>query len=61
MYRFVDGIGHLAAFTPVNPAADEKLKAAFPQPIADVPIFETGASWRESCRSPTPKPSRMSG
>ena len=30
-FRFVDGIGHLAAFTPINPAADEKLKAAFPQ------------------------------
>ena len=36
VYRFVDGICHLEAFTPVNPAADEKLKALFPRPVADV-------------------------
>src|SRR4029453_9261945 len=37
--RFIDGYGHLAAFTPINPDADEKLKAAFPQRIADVPML----------------------
>ena len=37
--RFIDGYGHLAAFTPINPDADEKLKAAFPQRIANVPML----------------------
>src|SRR6266481_3481315 len=27
--RFVDGVSHLAAFTPMNPAADEALEASF--------------------------------
>ena len=39
VFRFVDGYGHLAAFTPINPDADEKLKATFPQRIADVPML----------------------
>src|SRR5882757_3109343 len=39
VFPFIDGYGHLAAFTPINPDADEKLKAAFPQRIADVPMF----------------------
>jgi signal transduction histidine kinase len=39
VFRFVDGYGHLAAFTRINPDADEKLKAAFPRPIADVRMF----------------------
>ena len=34
VYRFVDGICHLGAFTLVNPAADEMLRARFPRPIA---------------------------
>ena len=34
VYRFVGGICHLEAFTPVNPAADEMMKARFPRPIA---------------------------
>jgi GAF domain-containing protein len=38
--RFVDGISHLAAFTPTSPAADEILKASFPRPVADLPPFE---------------------
>src|SRR6266849_713239 len=32
--RFVDGVAHLVAFTPTNPAADEFLKTSFPLPIA---------------------------
>jgi len=32
VFRFLDGSVHLAAFTPVNPAADAALKADFPQP-----------------------------
>src|SRR5439155_25019982 len=31
--RFIDGVAHLAAFTPTNPAADEFLKSSFPLPI----------------------------
>ena len=41
VYRFVDGIGHLAAFTPVSTAADAALKATFPQPIANVYFFQS--------------------
>jgi GAF domain-containing protein len=32
--RFIDGVAHLVAFTPTNPAADEILKASFPRPVA---------------------------
>lgn len=39
VFRFIDGIGHLAAFTPTNPAADEILKESFPRPIADFETF----------------------
>ena len=41
VYRFVDGVGHLAAFTPLGPAADAALKALFPRPIADVYFFQS--------------------
>ena len=41
VYRFFDGIGHLAAFTPVSTAADAALKATFPQPIANVYFFQS--------------------
>jgi GAF domain-containing protein len=40
VYRFVDGICHLEAFTPVNPVADEMLKRRFPLPIAGIAHFE---------------------
>ena len=39
VFRFVDDVCHLAAFTPVNAEADEFLKASFPRPIADVSPF----------------------
>ena len=38
VFRFVDGIAHLAAFTPTNPDADATCcKPSFPRPIADCP------------------------
>ena len=40
VYRFVGGICHLEAFTPVNPAADEMMRARFPRPIAGMWHFE---------------------
>ena len=40
VYRFVGGICHLEAFTPVNPAADEMMRARFPRPIAGMRHFE---------------------
>jgi transcriptional regulator with GAF, ATPase, and Fis domain len=40
VYRFVGGICHLEAFTPVNPAADEMMRARFPSPIAGMRHFE---------------------
>ena len=40
VYRFVDGMAHLAAFTPTTPAADEILKRAFPRQATDLPQFD---------------------
>jgi GAF domain-containing protein len=40
VYRFVGGICHLEAFTPVNPAADELLKSRFPRPVAGMGYVE---------------------
>jgi two-component system, NtrC family, sensor kinase len=39
VFRFVDGITHLAAFTPTSPAADEVLKSRFPRPISENDSF----------------------
>ena len=39
VFRFIDGIGHLAAFTPTNSVADDILKKSFPRPIADFETF----------------------
>jgi len=35
VFRFIDGVGHLKAFTPTNPAADEVLRTSFPLPVTD--------------------------
>jgi len=40
VFRFVDGVSHLAAFTPTSPAADEILKTSFPRPVAGYQAFE---------------------
>jgi len=37
--RFVGDELHLAAFTPVNPKADEALKSSFPRPLSEFPLF----------------------
>src|SRR5882757_2808833 len=39
VFRLLDGKVHLAAFTPTNPAADEALKADFPQPVENFEAF----------------------
>src|SRR3984893_6874203 len=41
VFRFIDGIAHLMAFTPTNPAADELLKATFPLHVAAFAPFRT--------------------
>ena len=41
--RFNDGMTHLAAFTPVNPASDAILKSIFPAPTAAFKPFEFAA------------------
>jgi GAF domain-containing protein len=38
-WRFVDGVVHLAAFTPTTPAADDALRADFPKPINEFAPF----------------------
>ena len=38
VFRFIDGIQHLKAFTPTTPEADEVLKNTFPMPLANVPL-----------------------
>ena len=40
VFRFIDEIAHLAAFTPTTPAADEVLKAGFPSPLARFEPFK---------------------
>ncbi|MBI5262551.1 MAG: GAF domain-containing protein [Bradyrhizobium sp.] len=44
VFRFVDGIAHLAAFTRTNPVADDRLQNMFPRPVADFPSFELASS-----------------
>jgi two-component system, NtrC family, sensor kinase len=40
VFRFIDGIAHLEAFTPTTPAADEVLQATFPRPVEDFLPFQ---------------------
>ena len=35
VFRFVDGVVHLAAITSVNPAGDKAVRASYPRPIGD--------------------------
>jgi two-component system, NtrC family, sensor kinase len=44
VFRFVDGLAHLTAFTPTNPAADEVLQASFPSPLTDFEPFKLAQS-----------------
>jgi two-component system, NtrC family, sensor kinase len=39
VFRFINGIAYLEAFTPTTPAADEVLKTTFPRPVADFAPF----------------------
>src|SRR4051812_32298404 len=39
VFRFINGIAHLAAFTPTNPAVDDILKSRFPRPITEYAYF----------------------
>jgi two-component system NtrC family sensor kinase len=39
VFRLIDGVAYLKAFTPTTPAADEILQATFPRPAADFPPF----------------------
>ncbi len=39
VFRIVDGVLNLVAYTPTNPAADDALRAMFPRPIAEFPPF----------------------
>jgi two-component system, NtrC family, sensor kinase len=43
VFRVVDGVMHLRAFTPINPEADAALRATFPAPLSTF-------SWGESIR-----------
>jgi GAF domain-containing protein len=40
VFRLIDGIAYLKAFTPTSPAADEVLQSTFPRPAADFPPFQ---------------------
>jgi GAF domain-containing protein len=40
VFRFIDGVVNLAAYTPISPAADKVLKASFPRPASNLPFFE---------------------
>jgi GAF domain-containing protein len=60
VYRFINGIAHLAAFTPTSPAADEVLKSLYPRPTSDFPQFElartSGKTWQIPDVEETPEP-----
>jgi two-component system, NtrC family, sensor kinase len=40
VFRFIDGMAHLKAFTPTTPDADEVLISTFPRPAADFAPFQ---------------------
>ncbi|MCP4615094.1 MAG: GAF domain-containing protein [Bradyrhizobium sp.] len=40
VFRLIDRTVHLAAFTPINPAADEALKSDFPLPVEEFEAFQ---------------------
>jgi signal transduction histidine kinase len=40
VFRFIDGMAHLKAFTPTTPEADEILQLTFPRPVADFAPFQ---------------------
>ncbi len=40
VFRFIDGVAYLKAFTPTTPEADEILKSTFPRPVADFAPFQ---------------------
>ena len=44
VFRFVDEIAHLAAFTPTTPDADGMLQSSFPMPLANFEQFELARS-----------------
>ncbi len=44
VFRFVNDIAHLAAFTPTTPAADRMLQSSFPVPLASFEQFELAKS-----------------
>jgi GAF domain-containing protein len=39
VFRFIDGMAHLEAFTPTTPEADEVLRSTFPRPVAEYTPF----------------------
>ena len=41
VFRLIDGMVHLVAYTSVSPAADEVLKASFPRPVSEMALFDT--------------------
>ncbi len=43
---FIDGNVHLAAFTPVSPAADAALKGDFPTPVDEFEGFRLARAWQ---------------
>ena len=43
VFRYVDGMVQLAAFTPTHPAADQALRADFPTPVDDFAAFRLAA------------------
>jgi two-component system, NtrC family, sensor kinase len=40
VFRFIDGIVHLASFTSISPEADAVLQSSFPRPIGELFLFD---------------------
>ncbi len=56
VFRFVDGMRHLAAFTPTHPPRTKRLKASFPRPIAGISQPISIEKKGRVSKSPTPRP-----
>ncbi len=63
VFRFIDGMAHLAAFTPTNPAADEVLKSSFPMALGEIAALEQVRNGESAqitdSETPIPGPSEL--
>jgi len=52
VFRFIDGVTYLEAFTPTTPEADEVLKNEFPMPVSNLPLAQRNVQNGETGQTP---------